>query len=51
MSEGQVVNGAREGNNPAVEESFWGGLLTAKVIDYEDAVVGLHLQRCTVDTG
>ena len=50
MRERQEINTARKRNDPAVEERLRGHLLAAEVIDHENAVVGLHLQRSPVHT-
>ena len=45
----QVVDAAGEGHNPAVHEFVRGDLLTAEVVNHQDAVVGEHLDRRRVD--
>src|SRR5262249_35916815 len=47
----QVIDAAVEGHDPAVEQVARGDKLAAEVVDEEDTVVGLHLERRGVDTG
>ena len=45
----EVVDPAVEGHDPAVQQRLGADRLAAEVVDHEDAVVGLHLQRRQVD--
>jgi hypothetical protein len=47
--QGEKIDAAIEGNDPAIEQFVGAQALAAEIVDDEHAVVGLHLRRGDIE--